>query len=235
MVYRIATAISVAAILGGCASPSPSVPETEPINRQVKQAQGQAPEAQPGRRSSGSIWRRGQSEVFADAKANQVGDIITVNLQESAQGSNSADTDVSRSSNNTASMGAFLGAEQVLNNRVKEFSPETSVDTSTETSTQGEGETNRSNSLSGNMTAVVVKAYPNGNMRIRGSRQVAINNEEQVLVLSGIIRPQDIRSDNSIPSSLIANADIRYAGRGVVARQQGEGWGTKVLHTVWPF
>lgn len=235
MGFRIATAVTAAFILGGCASSAPPVPETEPISREVEQAQGQAPEARPGRRAEGSIWRKGQSEVFADAKAHQVGDIITVNLQESAQGSNSADTDVSRSSSNAASMGAFLGAEQVLGDSVNEFSPETSVDTSTDTSTQGEGETNRSANLTGNMTAVVVKAFPNGNMRIRGSRQVAINNEEQVLVLSGIIRPQDIRSDNSIPSSLIANADISYAGRGVVARQQGEGWGTKFLHAVWPF
>jgi flagellar L-ring protein precursor FlgH len=72
-------------------------------------------------------------------------------------------------------------------------------------------------------------------MRIKGRRAVTINEEVQNMVLSGIIRPEDIGTDNSITSSQIANARIQYAGRGVVARQQDEGWMTKVLHKVWPF
>ncbi|MFB6260386.1 MAG: flagellar basal body L-ring protein FlgH, partial [Thiohalorhabdaceae bacterium] len=85
------------------------------------------------------------------------------------------------------------------------------------------------------MTAVVVDVFPNGNMRIKGRRAVTINHEVQNMVMSGIIRPQDIGPSNSITSSQVANARIEYAGNGVVARQQDEGWMTKVLNTVWPF
>ncbi|HKJ88196.1 MAG TPA: flagellar basal body L-ring protein FlgH, partial [Gammaproteobacteria bacterium] len=111
----------------------------------------------------------------------------------------------------------------------------TAVETNTSNDLDGKGETTRSANLSGNMTAVVLRVFPNGNMRIKGRRAVTINNEKQNLLLSGIIRPQDIGPDNSITSSQIANARIRYAGAGVVARQQDEGWMTKILHVIWPF
>jgi flagellar L-ring protein precursor FlgH len=219
-----------AALLAGCAA-GPSPQELEAIDREVQQAQANAPAARADRPSNGSLWGSTQQQVFADNKARQVGDIITVQLTENTQGNNSASTQASRESSNAAGVSAFFGTEDGLPGD----DPATAVQTTTENDLDGSGETSRSASLSGNMTAVVVDVFPNGNMRIKGRRAVTINHEVQNMVLSGVIRPQDIGPSNSITSSQIANARIQYAGSGVVARQQDEGWMTKILHTVWPF
>jgi flagellar L-ring protein precursor FlgH len=225
----IALGIAAAAV-SGCAT-GPTSQEMEAIDREVTQAQGNAPAARAPRRADGSLWGRSQQEVFSDNKAHQVGDIITVQLTENTQGSNSASTDASRDTSNSAGVSAFFGAQDGIPGQ----DPATAVQTSSANSLEGDGETSRSATLSGNMTAVVVQAFPNGNMRIKGRRAVTINAEVQHMVLSGIIRPEDIGPSNSITSGQIANARIQYAGEGVVARQQDEGWMTKILHTVWPF
>ncbi|MEF8794492.1 flagellar basal body L-ring protein FlgH [Thiohalorhabdus sp.] len=233
MIIRI-LATGAAALLAGCAA-GPSPEKLEAIDKEVEQAQANAPAAQPDRGGAGSLWGQSQQEVFADNKAHQVGDIITVELEENTQGNNSASTQAERDASNEAGVSAFLGLEQSLAEKNPRFEPETAIGTETSNQLDGSGETSRSASLSGNMTAVVVDVFPNGNMRIKGRRAVTINHEVQNMILSGVIRPQDIGPRNSITSSEVANARIQYAGNGVVARQQDEGWMTKALHTVWPF
>jgi len=222
-------ALLAALLLAGCASMG-GQEELENIDKDVSKSQANAPEARARRTNEGSLWGRNQQEVFSDNKASQVGDIITVKLTENTQGSNSASTQAGRDSSNSAGVSAFFGAEGNIPGNAG-----TAVETNTSNDLDGKGETTRSANLSGNMTAVVLRVFPNGNMRIKGRRAVTINNEKQNLLLSGIIRPQDIGPDNSITSSQIANARIRYAGAGVVARQQDEGWMTKILHVIWPF
>jgi len=230
MTIRILAAAGTAALMVGCAA-GPSPEELEAIDQEVEKAQANAPAAQPSQSGSGSLWGQSQQEVFADNKAHQVGDIITVQLEENTQGNNSASTQASRESSNEAGVSAFLGQADAIPGDT----PETAIGTETSNDLDGSGETSRSANLTGNMTAVVVDVFPNGNMRIKGRRAVTINHEVQNMVMSGIIRPQDIGPSNSITSSQVANARIEYAGNGVVARQQDEGWMTKVLHTVWPF
>ncbi|MEF8794684.1 flagellar basal body L-ring protein FlgH [Thiohalorhabdus sp.] len=232
-IRTLAIAGALVALAGCAAGPSPE--ELESIDKEVAQAQANAPAAKPSQGGEGSLWGQSQQEVFADNKAHQVGDIITVELAENTQGNNSASTQAERQTSNEAGVSAFLGLEESLADKNPRFEPETSIGTSTSNEMDGSGETSRSASLSGNMTAVVVDVFANGNMRIKGRRAVTINHEVQNMVLSGVIRPQDIGPSNSITSSQIANARIQYAGNGVVARQQDEGWMTKVLHTVWPF
>ena len=217
-------------LLAGCAS-TQGPGDLEDIDTEVNKSQASAPEARPRQRKPGSLWGASQQQVFADNKASQVGDIITVNLTESTQGSNTASTQASRESSNSAGVSGFFGQED----EIPGDDPTAAVGTNTANELDGEGETSRAASLTGNMTAVVTRVFPNGNMRIKGRREVTINNEQQNMLLAGIIRPQDIGPENSIRSSQIANARIRYVGDGVVARQQDEGWMTKILHYVWPF
>jgi len=231
MMRQAAWAVAVAALgLSGCAS-TPAPEEMENIDAEVNQAQASAPEAQQRQTNEGSLWGRRQQEVFADNKASQVGDIITVRLTENTEGSNTASTQASRETANAAGVSAFFGAQDSLPGD----NPATAVQQNTSNDLDGEGETSRAANLSGNMTAVVLRVFPNGNMRIKGRRGVTINNEKQNMMLTGIIRPQDIGPSNSITSSQIANARIRYSGEGVVARQQDEGWMTRFLHVIWPF
>jgi len=99
----------------------------------------------------------------------------------------------------------------------------------------GAGSTNNSDTLTASVTSVVTKVYPNGNMFIVGKRKLTINHEPQEITFSGVIRPIDIASDNSIPSAKVAQAKISYGGSGALATVAHEGWLSQTLDQIWPF
>ena len=100
----------------------------------------------------------------------------------------------------------------------------------------GEGSSDQSNSLTGDISAVVIGVYPNGNLAIRGEKMLTLNQGEEVVQISGVIRPEDIAGDNSVPSSRVADAKITYAGNGVLADANTVGWlGRFFLSPLWPF
>ena len=100
---------------------------------------------------------------------------------------------------------------------------------------KGAGTVTRNGTLTATISAMITEILPSGNMRIEGRRSVTVNNEEQIMVLRGVVRPQDINFDNTIPSTFIADASISYTGEGVVADEQRKGWLAKILSKVWPF
>jgi flagellar L-ring protein precursor FlgH len=100
---------------------------------------------------------------------------------------------------------------------------------------KGEGETSRESSMTASISTRVVRVLGNGNLLVAGSRQVKVNAEDQVIVISGVIRPEDIAPDNSVLSTNVADARIEYYGRGVLADKQRPGWLGRVLDWVWPF
>ncbi|MBU1626932.1 flagellar basal body L-ring protein FlgH, partial [bacterium] len=85
------------------------------------------------------------------------------------------------------------------------------------------------------ITAVVTKVLPNGNLVIQGSREVTINYEKQLISVKGIIRPKDIGPDNTILSTAIAQAELKYGGKGFLSEKQREGWAMRIFNWVWPF
>jgi len=99
----------------------------------------------------------------------------------------------------------------------------------------GTGETSRETKVVSTMTCTVVESYPNGNLLIRGKRMIKVNGEEQIITLSGIARPEDIDSTNSIKSTRIADTRITYYGKGVVSDKQKPGWMMRAFDNVWPF
>ena len=181
----------------------------------------------------GSLWPADDHVFFyGDKKALRVGDIITVRIVESAQASNTADTDLSRNSSIKAGLSTFFGKKKFLD--LFKLDQEL-LASSAENTHQGSGSTTRSGQLTATMTAVVREVLANGNLVVQGTRDVLVNHEQQFITLTGIVRPLDIDRDNVVLSTQLADASITIGGLGVVADKQRSGWGTWLFDFIWPF
>lgn len=179
---------------------------------------------------TGSIWpgENAKNLLFIDNKARYIGDIVTIVIDEHSSGRNVADTATGRDSKTLAEISApLLGVEELF--------PSIRIGGSSKSSLTGKGKTSRDGKLEAKITAMVVKVLPNGNLAIEGKRRLTINAEDQYIVVSGIIRPEDITSDNVISSQYIADAKIVYTGRGVIDDKMRPGWLTRIVDWTWPF
>ena len=211
--------------------PKPTEPEMAREVNRLGQTEVAAKNYQPA--SQGSLWPADDRVFFyADKKALRVGDIITVRIVENAQASNTADTDLSRSSSANASLNTFFGKKKFLG--LFKLG-EDLLTSSAENNHQGSGSTTRSGQLTATMTAVVREVLPNGNLVIQGTRELLVNHEQQFITLTGIVRPQDVDRDNVVVSSQLADANITIGGLGVVADKQRSGWGSWIFDLIWPF
>ncbi len=184
---------------------------------------------QPPATTEGSLWSAKRStHLFSDLKARNVGDIVTINVVESATASKNATTKTSRESEMAAKWtgvlqkmtGDWVGGEVSagLNNNF-----------------DGKGETTRSSQLAAYITAQVIQVLPNGYLVIQGHRQVRVNNENQIINVQGVIRTEDINANNIVLSTYIADARIELIGEGVISDKQRPGWLARILDWVWPF
>lgn len=202
-------------------------------NRTVETAPVVAAPVDPG----GSIWRQGAASHFFDRKARNVGDIVTVNIVEKASAAQEASTETDRTSNMDASLDDIFGLPQNLGmtnflGSGQPFSPSLKGDYARDF--KGSGKTTRKNELVLTVSATVVEVLPSGNLRIRGQREVKVNREKQTIFLEGVIRPEDISPANSVVSTQIAEARIKYTGRGVLGDVQGPGWFSRIMDWIWP-
>jgi flagellar L-ring protein precursor FlgH len=220
-------------LLSSCAT-APVLPPPPP--RYVYQ-QTQTDDAKPAVPGDNSLWRDTAS-LYEDVKARRLNDILTINVVENISGSGTADTAASKSS--TADMGitSLLGLPTNLNlanafGKGNTFSP--TVAASTADAFKGSGATTRAGTLVGTITAKVVEVMPNGTLAIESRKEITISNEKQILVLRGMVRPDDIAIDNTVLSNRIADAQVFFVGDGVVSGKQNTGWLVKILDKVWPF
>lgn len=192
----------------------------------------------------GSLWREsGQKGLFRDLRAREAGDLVTVNIAESSKASKKANTKTSRSSSVDAGISNVLGWEGKIkevaslgNKKVRGALDTSSLfKASLENEFDGKGETNRDESMTASITARVTSVTPEGNLFIMGTREVRVNQENQIITLTGLIRPEDISPDNTILSSYIADARIAYSGSGSVSDKQRPGWLMRFVDFVWPF
>lgn len=183
-------------------------------------------------RPAGTIWPGENlgNNLYADNKARYVNDIVTILLDEASAGANTAKTNTSRDASTAAGIGGIFQMKPD-----KTILSQYQLSGTSANSLKGDGQTIRNGSLSGRITARVIKMTNNGNMVIEGKRQLTVNEEDQYIIITGIIRPEDITSENLILSSNIADARIVYTGNGVVDDKQHPGWMTRVLDWVWPF
>jgi len=210
-------------LAAGCAAFGSTPLKTSPSFEKEK-----TPTANPTP-EEGSLWpAKDLFGICADLRARNVGDIVTINIVESASASKNATTKTAKTSSLEASWsgvlekisGDMLGAEQKA---------------ALANSFDGKGETTRNSTLNAYISAQVIQVLPNGNLAIQGSRQVQVNNENQMINIQGVIRPVDISSTNVVLSTVIADAKIELSGQGVVSDKQRVGWLTRILDWVWPF
>ena len=193
----------------------------------------------PMPQSPGSLWpgETLRNTLFQDPMARHVGDTVTIIISEKTSATREATTSTSRSSSADIGITKFLGFPMHfgLKGKMKGGDFDPSVAGEYETAFEGEGTTTRSGELTAQLTARVVEVLPNGNLVIEGRKETLVNNELQYIVLSGIIRPEDISPQNTIASAYIADARIEYSGKGVITDEQRPGWLRRILDHVWPF
>lgn len=238
-IHSVLVGVLIMFVTAGCLSHHKVVKRDEPVPV-IKQEILPPPPV-------GSIWpgENAKNSLFTDNKARHVNDIVTIVIDEYSSGNNSADTATSKATSTLAEVSSFFGVEKYLGRRNKDLtngdiatgglSPLIQVGGSSKNSLTGKGQTSRDGELNAKISARVVKIMDNGNLVIEGRRQLTVNSEDQYIIISGIVRPEDVTSDNIISSQYIADARIFYTGRGIVNDKMRPGWLTRVVDWTWPF
>jgi flagellar L-ring protein precursor FlgH len=194
------------------------------------------PFPEPNLQKPNSLWIAGSRSFFRDPRAQRVGDILTVNIDIGDQAQIANTTSRSSSAAETSGATNFLGLESKLQNILPNaVSPESLIDLNSESSNTGTGSVNRSETISLRVAAVVTQVLPNGNLVIQGQQEVRVNNEVRELLVSGVVRPEDITNTNIIPHTKIAEARISYGGRGLITDVQQPRYGQQFFQAIWPF
>jgi flagellar L-ring protein precursor FlgH len=243
---RILLVASLLAMAFGCAGRSaPAVPQMPPPPPSEAVNSLNAARVAAYQENSLFIAGSGLNGLFLDTKARTAGDIVTVKIEESSKATNKANTKTARDSSLSAGIETFMGVEdwwqdkvlRWLGTNMPKVNPfgSVSVKGGMASEFEGDGSTTRSGDLTAYITCRVTDVMPNGNLRIVGTREVMVNHENQVIILSGVIRPRDIGDDNIVRSIFVSDAKIAYSGSGVIDDRQRPGWMANFLNTVWPF
>ena len=220
--------VCISALLGGCAN-------TDLTQKTLTHSPDFAPvyplASDANRIPTGGIYGNRQSDAwFGRGRNFQVGDIITVLLDESTQAARTSNTDLSREAKNT---GLPTGMNTELG-KVSPFLQGIDLSNSSLTS-KGKGVADQKATLKGSLAVTVVEVLANGNLMVRGEKKLGLAEGTEVIQVSGIIRPQDVGPNSTVQSLRLANAQIAYRGNGDVANAAKAGWGTSALHRFWPF
>lgn len=200
------------------------------------------PEISPPPQTTGAIYQAGfEQRLFEDIKARRVGDILIVTFDENTAATKNAATSTDKGSDVATEILELLGsvpqfdvpdviplASNNDNNLNNEFNSDIGF--------ESDAASSQSNSLTGNIAVTVVEVYPNGYLHVRGEKRLTLNQGDEYVQLSGIVRPVDIDTNNMVSSSKIADARIAYSGEGVLNDANRMGWGTRVFNSpYWPF
>ena len=199
-----------------------------------KPVQMPMPTPQPAIYQPNSLWRTGSRAFFKDQRANQVGDILTVQIKITDRAQFENETQRSRVNKENSGVDAYLGSKVV--SPTSPFAPPFRILTADSNgSSEGKGSIDRKEELLTNLAAVVTQVLPNGNLVLEGKQEIRVNFEVRELVVAGIVRPEDIQSDNTVESTKIAEARIAYGGRGQITDVQQPRYGQQVLDVLLPF
>lgn len=223
MPYGLPVAIALLGVVGCASQPEVIAGDYAPMQPIPLQEQ-----AVP----NGSIYQTTrQFSLFDDLRARNVGDILTVRLVEQTQASKTASTDTSRATAIDTGNPTILG-RTITDDGLNVLS--TSIES--DQSFAGSASSSQSNQLSGDITVTVMQVLDNGNLMVRGEKWLTLNQGEEFIQISGIVRPADITLDNSVPSLRLADARITYSGKGQVANSNRPGWLNRFFTSiVWPF
>jgi flagellar L-ring protein precursor FlgH len=184
--------------------------------------------------SPNSLWRNGSRSFFKDQRAHQVGDLltVTVNITDQAQFAN--ETQRNQTGQEGSAITDFAGAK-TLGAQAQKVLPGNLLQANGTSQYDGKGTINRQETLVTNIAAVVTQVLPNGNLVVEGKQEIRVNFEMRELIVAGVVRPEDIQSDNTIDSSKIAQARISYGGRGQIMDIQQPRYGQQVMDVLLPF
>jgi len=187
----------------------------------------------PSAASANSLWRTGARAFFLDQRANRVGDIVTVlvNINDNANLKNV--TSANRSSAETGGMPNFFGMEALLPKNIVDPSKLLSV--SSANNNVGNGQIQRTEAVTLRLAGVVTQVLPNGNLVVAARQEFRVNHELRELQVTGVIRPQDIASNNTVLHDRMAEARIAYGGRGQLTEVQSPRWGQQLMDILMPF
>lgn len=228
---KIFYTVLLTGVLSGCAAPTYDKVDLRsiPVHTEVSQE-----------RTKGSIWpgENSRNRFFADFRARDVGDMVTITIVEKTEAKKEATTSTSRTTSEDASVTGLFGMP--LNFKMENFmglgnSFSPTVNGGHENSLKGSGTTERKGEITATITARVAEVLPNGNLYIEGRKETTVNNEKQHIIISGIVRPEDISASNTVSSDVISDLRLELSGYGVLADKQSPGWLTRILDGVWPF
>jgi flagellar L-ring protein precursor FlgH len=243
-IVKLAALFGILALAGGCSA----VDRLSQIGEQPKLAAIENPTAQPGYKpvqmpmpkpevasyNANSLWRNGSRAFFRDQRAARVGDIMTVTVNITDKANIANETQRSRSNKEDSGITDFIGS-QTLGAQGQKILPGRILTADSTTSSDGKGSVNRQEALQTNVAAVVTQVLPNGNLVVEGKQEIRVNFEIRELIVAGIVRPEDIQSDNTIDSTKIAQARIAYGGRGQITDVQQPRYGQQFMDIVLPF
>jgi len=188
--------------------------------------------------STGSIFGQGENPLFSDHKAMNVYDIVTVVISENASSSSTGSKQLSESDVSNLGGGVFSSNGLILNGGKASDSLSqlnSGFQTSSNNAFNGKGSAVKDASFTTTVSARIVKVLQNGNYYISGKREILVDDQKQIIQISGVIRPYDIDQNNNINSSQMSDAKILYKTEGDVDRATEQGWGTKIIQAIWPF
>jgi flagellar L-ring protein precursor FlgH len=233
-----------ASLLAGCAAidrlkligeqPPLSAIDNPTTQPGYKPVQMPMPDTQPASYNPNSLWRNGSRAFFKDQRAHQVGDILTVKVKITDQARLENGTARSRKNTEDSGVDNFFGNSKLpIISKVPV--PGRIFTADSIAASEGKGSVDRKEELTTNVAGVVTQLLPNGNLVIEGRQEIRVNFEVRELIVAGVVRPEDIESDNTIDSSKIAQARIAYGGRGQITDVQQPRYGQQVLDVLLPF
>ncbi|MDC7825114.1 MULTISPECIES: flagellar basal body L-ring protein FlgH [Pseudomonadaceae] len=223
-------------VLSGCVTPPPKPddPYYAPVLPRTPL---------PAAQNSGAIYQPGfETNLYDDRKAYRVGDIITITLSERTQASKKAGSSMSKDSSANLGLTSLFGGGVSIDNPSTSLNPLKAEDLSLDVGysgtrdTDGESEADQSNSLTGSITVTVAEVLPNGILAVRGEKWMTLNTGDELVRIAGLVRADDIATDNTVSSTRIANARITYSGTGAFADASQPGWFDRFfMNPLFPF
>ncbi|MDR7038223.1 MULTISPECIES: flagellar basal body L-ring protein FlgH [Methylobacterium] len=191
------------------------------------------PELQPVSYAPNSLWRTGSRAFFKDQRAARIGDLVTVKVNVTDKANLNNETKRSRSNTEGFGLPNAFGLENDA--KAAGIAADKLVNATSTSASDGAGSVQRAEQVTTNIAAIVTQVLPNGNLVVEGKQEIRVNFEVRELIVAGVVRPEDIESDNTIDSAKIAQARIAYGGRGQISDVQQPRYGQQIVDILLPF
>lgn len=223
-------ALGAVTFLAGCVSPPPrpNDPYYAPVLPRTPL---------PAAANNGSIYQAGfEQNLYSDRKAFRIGDIITITLNEKTQASKNANSAIGKNSNTSIGLTSLFGGGLTTNNPLGSGDLSLDAGYSGSRATKGDSKAGQGNSLTGSITVTVADVLPNGIIAVRGEKWMTLNTGDELVRIAGLVRADDIATDNTVSSTRVADARITYSGTGAFADASQPGWFDRFfLSPLFPF